>query len=109
IGAHTVTHAALAKIPLAEQRNEIAGSKRKLESICGRSVTSFSYPYGRNTDYTKASVALVRAAGFTSACSNVVGVVDAWASRCERPRLQVGNWDGEELCRRLAHWYRAAV
>ena len=57
IGAHTVTHPVLARLPLPEQEAEIRQSKACLEKILGRPVTSFAYPYGWRSDYTPATVA----------------------------------------------------
>jgi peptidoglycan/xylan/chitin deacetylase (PgdA/CDA1 family) len=46
IGAHTMNHPKLTKIPLNEARKEIFQSKSYLENLINSSVVSFSYPYG---------------------------------------------------------------
>ena len=46
-GAHTQTHADLSQLEERAAANEILGSRRDLEAILGRPVTSFAYPYGR--------------------------------------------------------------
>lgn len=46
IGAHTMTHPHLTKIPPKEARDEIRGGKKYLENIIGRQVVSFCYPGG---------------------------------------------------------------
>jgi peptidoglycan/xylan/chitin deacetylase (PgdA/CDA1 family) len=66
IGAHTLTHPTLSAIPLAEARNEVAGSKKKLEDLFGVQIKHFAYPYGNFND---AVVDLVREAGFETACT----------------------------------------
>jgi peptidoglycan/xylan/chitin deacetylase (PgdA/CDA1 family) len=66
IGAHTLTHAKLAAIPIAAAKNEIAGSKKKLEDLFGVPVKHFAYPYG---DYNDRIAGLVREAGFETACT----------------------------------------
>jgi len=101
IGAHTVTHPALAALPRSAQREEIRRSKADLEEILDRAVTSFAYPYGRRCDYTAETVALVREAGFTHACANFAGVAGPASDPFQLPRLQVGDWDGEEFARWL--------
>ena len=72
IGAHTLTHSQLSAIPIAEAKNEIAGSKKKLEDLFGVAVKHFAYPYG---DYNEAVVEVVREAGFETACTVDPGVV----------------------------------
>lgn len=66
IGAHTLTHAKLAAIPIAAAKNEIAGSKKKLEDLFGIPVKHFAYPYGV---YNDRIAELVREAGFETACT----------------------------------------
>ena len=95
IGAHTLTHPVLSALPAAEQRTEIQGSKSRLESILRHPVTSFAYPYGSRSDYTAETVALVRDAGFTYACSNCAQVVWRGSDTFQLPRVLVRDWDGE--------------
>ncbi len=101
VGAHTLTHALLAGLPVDRQRAEIVEGKRLLESVLGREVTSFSYPYGGRRDYTTATVALVREAGFQRACANFPGTVRPDTDVWQLPRVLVRDWDGDELARRL--------
>ena len=54
IGAHTLTHPVLAQLPLEQQEQEIAGSKRRLEAATGKNVTSFAYPYGKKASLQSA-------------------------------------------------------
>ena len=46
IGAHTKSHFALAKLPEADTRAEIADSVARIERELGRPCRHFSYPYG---------------------------------------------------------------
>lgn len=46
IGAHTVSHHALAKLPEAAARHEMTESIRRIEAELGRPCRHFSYPYG---------------------------------------------------------------
>ena len=48
IGAHTKNHIVLRKRPPWELKKEIEGSKKKLESLIGKNVFYFAYPYGAN-------------------------------------------------------------
>lgn len=75
IGAHTVTHPILARLPRARARDEIETSKRDLERLLGGTVTLFAYPNGKpEEDYSPESVELVREAGFSAAVSTAWGV-----------------------------------
>lgn len=64
IGAHTVHHEHLTTLDDAEAGYEIAESKRVLEDVLQKPVTSFCYPAGK---YTARHVEMVREAGFTNA------------------------------------------
>jgi peptidoglycan/xylan/chitin deacetylase (PgdA/CDA1 family) len=46
IGAHTLTHPVLTDIPLAQAREEIAGSRAWLQDVIGQEVRAFCYPRG---------------------------------------------------------------
>lgn len=56
IGAHTITHRHLTKLPIEEARNEICDSKMMLESMFGREIKKFCPPRGYTneelTEYT---------------------------------------------------------
>jgi glycosyltransferase involved in cell wall biosynthesis/peptidoglycan/xylan/chitin deacetylase (PgdA/CDA1 family) len=101
IGAHTVTHPALAALPAALQRDEVTQSKAHLEELLGRPVSWFAYPFGSSGTYTEESVGLVRQAGFAAACSAFPNPVELRTDRFHLPRVQVCDWDGDELARRL--------
>ena len=70
IGAHTLTHPMLAHLAPDQQQHEIGGSKRRLEALTGRNISSFAYPYGKKNHYTRHTVSTVKANGFACACSN---------------------------------------
>ena len=102
VGAHSVTHASLSTQPIAFQRREIQLSKAYLDDLLGKPVTSFSYPYG---DYTSETVALVKEAGFSCACSTKAGVVSSKTDCFQLPRFEVLDWDGEEFEKQLLKWW----
>lgn len=97
IGAHTVTHPVLSALPIASQREEISASKRRLEGILGRPVTTIAFPYGSRRDYTGETVAFVQEAGFECASSNFRDVIFFVVDCYQLPRISVRSWDGEEL------------
>jgi peptidoglycan/xylan/chitin deacetylase (PgdA/CDA1 family) len=104
IGAHTVTHPALAALPASRQRDEIQQSKATLEEVLGYRVTHFAYPHGTRSDYSSETVAIVREAGFACACSSFGGVVEKSTDRFQLPRVHVQDWNEEEFAGFLSRW-----
>jgi peptidoglycan/xylan/chitin deacetylase (PgdA/CDA1 family) len=104
-GAHSHSHTALATLPVAVQRDEIAGCKARLEEILGRPVRHFSYPLGRKCDYGAETVSLVRQAGFASACSNFPGMIGRSVDPYQLPRIYAGDWNGDRFARVLLRWF----
>lgn len=88
VGAHTLTHPILARLADDEAREEIAGSKSRLEAITGRPVRLFAYPNGRpHEDYGPTHVRMVREAGFAAAVSTAWGAATASCDRFQLPRF----------------------
>ena len=101
-GTAASTHPVLPTLPQAAQRQEIRQSKRELEQLLGRPITSFAYPYGH---YAPETATLVREAGFSSACSVEAGLVKRDSDPLRLPRVGVEDWDGDQLARVLADWF----
>src|SRR5215217_516018 len=101
-GAHTVTHPALSALPAASQRDEILGSKARLEELLGQHVSSFAYPHG---DLSAETAAIVREAGFAHACTTRPGLVEQSTDPFQLPRRNVQDWDGENFAKRLSRWF----
>ncbi len=70
IGSHTRTHPRLPEISPHDAQTEITTSKAELETLLGREVAHFAYPYGLFNDQIRD---LVAAAGYRSACSTRSG------------------------------------
>ncbi len=104
IGAHTVNHLVLSRLPEAVQREEILRSKAALESLTNQPITSFSYPYGSPADYSQHTLDIVRQSGFSVACANFEGRVTTYADRLQLPRYIVRNWTAEAFARQLRAW-----
>src|SRR5204863_340481 len=66
IGAHSVTHSALASLVPAARHREIAESKAACEALIGAPITAFAYPYG---DLDSEVRSAVESAGFVYACT----------------------------------------
>jgi peptidoglycan/xylan/chitin deacetylase (PgdA/CDA1 family) len=63
-GSHSLTHAWLTRLRLADARREIAESKTELESHLGVPANVFAYPYGAASPQV---TSLVQAAGYMAA------------------------------------------
>jgi peptidoglycan/xylan/chitin deacetylase (PgdA/CDA1 family) len=96
----------LAELPPDQQQHEIGGSKRRLEALTGKSITSFAYPYGKKNHYTGQTVKTVRANGFSCACSNFGGLVTRSSNRFVLPRFQPMDWNGDQFAEALEAWFR---
>jgi hypothetical protein len=66
IGAHTISHPVLTRIPLHEAMKEISESKIWLESLLGSEVPMFCYPAGH---YDESILEAVKKVGFRGARS----------------------------------------
>ena len=101
IGAHTVTHPALSQLSAVRQREEIAGSRRALETVLGRRVTGFSYPFG---DTGGGAPTAVHEAGFLYACESRNAVAWRGTNQFALPRFWVPDWDGQQFAGWLERW-----
>jgi len=90
IGAHTVTHPNLPSAGLDAAREEISGSRARLERELGAAVTMFSYPNGGAERYLTREVArLVRDAGFEAATTSWNGFAGTGSDLYALERVQV--------------------
>ena len=101
IGAHSVSHPYLARLPVSEQEAEIQGCKNDLEKILNRPVTSFAYPHGSLSDPT---VTAVRNAGYSCACTSSNDIVWSKSNSFQLPRFWPNDCDGASFARWLSRW-----
>lgn len=92
IGAHTINHPRLTSYGTQAQQREMVESKTKLESVLGRSISSFAYPFG---DHDRGTVRVAGEAGFALACTTEERLVSRRDNPLAIPRFAVGNWGGE--------------
>ena len=85
IGAHTRTHANLARVAPERLRDEIVGGAERIAREIGRSPTSFAYPYGGTTD---AAVHLV-ASHFAWGCTTAMRPIGTNEARALLPRIEM--------------------
>jgi peptidoglycan/xylan/chitin deacetylase (PgdA/CDA1 family) len=109
IGAHTVTHPILTRLPADAALGEMMRGKRELEAIVGEPVRLFAYPNGvPRQDYAAEHARMARECGFSAAVSTAWGAASARSDRYQLPRFT--PWDTTRLrfgARLLAN-FRAA-
>lgn len=77
IGAHTVGHYALAKLPLAQATREVTEGARILAERVGIRPRHFSYPYGYRSAAGEREFGLLAELGFATAVRTVPGTLNA--------------------------------
>lgn len=93
IGAHAHTHTQLSLYSPEEQYQEIKQSKDILESITGRPVNYFSYPFGSRSDYNLRTIRICKDLGFDICCSNFYFQIHKWTDRFQVPRILIRDCD----------------
>ena len=68
IGSHTMTHPILTRVTDQRLRDELSGSRRRIEKMLDRAVDMLCYPNG---DYDHRVVQAARAAGYKSAVTTI--------------------------------------
>ncbi|MFA5743032.1 MAG: polysaccharide deacetylase family protein [Candidatus Paceibacterota bacterium] len=92
-GGHTVTHPNLAKIKIAEARDEIFSSKIFLENVLGEKINLFAYPFGQLSDYNQGIIGILKEAGYQLACSTVWGRNNKQTPLFEIRRIRIDHID----------------
>ena len=93
IGSHSLTHRSMARLPHAQAAHEARGSKARLEDVLGREVTAFAYPFGTRLDYSAATTAMLREAGYRLAFTSQHGAVRPGLDPLRLPRVKVEAGD----------------
>ncbi len=91
IGAHTQTHSNMTLLTREQVREELAGSRQRLEAIIGAPVPDFAFPNtgGRYPHYNDAAASVVREVGFRSGVTSSPGVVAVGSDPFQLPRVGV--------------------
>lgn len=101
VGSHTITHPHLVTISRQQQCLELTSSRKTLEHILERPVTTFSYPHGSGNAQTRQ---LLQETGFQLACTSRNGLVYQGSDHLALPRFWVPDWDEEQFGRFLNRW-----
>lgn len=73
IGAHSISHRSLSRVPLEEALYEIKGSKKIIEKNTNKPCNHFAFPFGSQRDYNQTLIDHVRNAGFQTCLLNIHG------------------------------------
>lgn len=106
VGAHTVTHPLLAARSVPDQKAEIVGSRQMLEQDIGRTVSTFSYPFGGRDAFVDETVRLVEDAGYVLACTGLPGSVSRKTPPLRLPRHFVRDWGVAQFGEQISRWFR---
>lgn len=90
IGSHTVSHARLAELDPASQRQELVRSKADLEDLLGTPVRHLCYPFG---SFNLNTVRAAREAGYVSATTCLRGAAMAVDHPLVLPRKAISFGD----------------
>jgi peptidoglycan/xylan/chitin deacetylase (PgdA/CDA1 family) len=80
-GAHTERHPILTRVPADRARNEVAGSKHRLEDELGTPAMAFAYPNGGRGDLDASTVRLLAETGFRLGFTLLPGPEPGWSAR----------------------------
>jgi len=91
IGAHTITHPALAKLSREEAAAEMLEGADRIERALGRRPRHLSFPYGDPASAGEREFALAAELGFATAATTRPGVIDKAARLTALPRVSLNG------------------
>jgi len=109
IGAHTHTHIAMRKVPVATAQQDLERNRTILEGITGAPVRHFSYPFGIRRHFSPALGEMVRRMGFQSVAAATPGLLyqkrdPFWIQRTYWMLHQPVAWNAENMRVNGALW-----
>ncbi len=84
-GAHTLTHPNLARVDAGRLHRELQQSAIRISDYCGRSPTTFAYPYGGRHAVGPREASAAKECGYVAAVTTQPGVLQP--ANAERPTL----------------------
>lgn len=91
LGAHTISHRAVARLGDEQAAREIEASAVRLEAITGNRPRSFAYPYGDRPAVSPRDHGLVADLGFAVAVTTMPGTLAAIAPLHALPRISLNG------------------
>lgn len=108
IGAHTLTHPMLSRLPEESAWFEISEGRRRLEEVLGRKVWAFAYPFGGPIAVSEREFAMVERAGYEAAFLSFGGGFGSVLPRYALPRIHItGDMGLSELEAHVSGFYRS--
>ena len=105
VGSHTITHPVLSAFSITDQFKELEYSKKVLEELLSKKVTSIAYPFGGHADISVQTPQMVEDIGYCMGIANVPGLVSKKSDRYKIPRFLVRNWNGQKFANKLESWF----
>lgn len=103
IGSHTMTHRSVTRLSPRDLAVELSDSKKQIEDIVGKKVTSFAYPFGTRRDFDARSAEALRKAGYRFAFTSQHGAIEAGQDPMFLPRIKIEGGDADWLFRAACH------
>lgn len=91
VGAHTISHRAVARLGVEQAAEEIASSAARVEAIVGKRPRSFAYPYGDRPAVSPRDHKLVADLGFAVAVTTMPGTVATASPLHALPRISLNG------------------
>ncbi|CAN7201597.1 polysaccharide deacetylase family protein [Pararhizobium sp. LjRoot255] len=91
LGAHTITHRALARLTDDAVRTEMERSAVRVERITGRRPASFAYPYGYRGTVSPRDHRTAKDLGFTTAVTTQPGTLTNGIETAALPRISLNG------------------
>ncbi len=91
LGAHTITHRALARLTDDAVRTEMDRSAVRVERITGHRPVSIAYPYGYAGTVSPRDHRLARELGFTTAVTTQPGTLTGTTDTASLPRISLNG------------------
>jgi peptidoglycan/xylan/chitin deacetylase (PgdA/CDA1 family) len=105
IGSHSLTHTRLTECGPDKLKDEIYGSKLKLEKLINISAKSFCYPYGEWNGTVRKNIS---DAGYSSACAVSPGTVSVTGVIFTLKRIRLNTSDElNGFRRKVSPWHPA--
>lgn len=111
IGAHTIHHHALNKLPESVAQKEIEGSRDKIEFEIGKKVEHFSYPFGTRNEADEREYRIAKKCGFKTSTTTIpANIFSEHKNLLERlPRIAVNQKRDNGNIDYLKLWLTGAI
>jgi peptidoglycan/xylan/chitin deacetylase (PgdA/CDA1 family) len=99
IGSHSMAHRSMTSLSPQDLMQDLVQSKKRLEDITGKAVSSFAYPFGTLRDFNARVADAMREAGYAFALTSQHGAVATGQDPMMLPRIKIEGGDPDWLFR----------